>query len=277
MDWSDDDDDAEGCAPPRTMKPRGPAPGRSTPSSATTRSSASSTRDAGTSCGSSPPPRGRRETRRAASRGFVDANVDEWLALLKSSEDTSDGDDAGGVTGATGVFDEDGDLVGFGSTVVYGGDTDAPFGWVGNIVIAIRLSQEGSRVDGPQGGARLHGRRHARGAGRQRDGRAAVPQGWVRARRRRPPGGRCRGTRRSEFVQLWFEKRGDVATAVDAIDATADWSEGDGALITDMDAAVFGACRGNTLRAWRDTGHSCPSWRTAWDTPSRTDAVASCT
>ena len=56
MDWSDDDDDAEGCAPPRTMKPRGPAPGRSTPSSATTRSSASSTRGAGTSCGSSPPP-----------------------------------------------------------------------------------------------------------------------------------------------------------------------------------------------------------------------------
>ena len=46
---------------------------------------------------------------------------------------------------------------------------------------------------------------------------------------------------------------GDVAAAVAAIDATADWSEGDGALITDMDAAVFGACRGNTLRAWRDT------------------------
>ena len=64
-----------------------------------------------------------------------DANVDEWLALLKSSEDTSDGDDAGGVTGATGVFDEDGDLVGFGSTVVYGTNTDAPFGWVGNIVV----------------------------------------------------------------------------------------------------------------------------------------------
>ena len=36
-------------------------------------------------------------------------------------------------------------------------------------------------------------------------------------------------------------------------DAAADWSAGDGALIADMDAAVFGAPRGNALRAWRDT------------------------
>ena len=71
-----------------------------------------------------------------------DANVNEWLQLLTSSEDllTSSSDDdssePGGVTGAHGVFDENDELVGFGSTVVYGADSStSPFGWVGNIVV----------------------------------------------------------------------------------------------------------------------------------------------
>ena len=182
-----------------------------------------------------------------------DANVDEWLALLKSSEDTSDGDDAGGVTGATGVFDEDGDLVGFVSTVVYGGHTDAPFGWVGNIVVRSDYRKRGvaSMV--------LRAALDSMGAATLAvlDASAMGAPLYLKA-----------GFAPVAAVRRWTLSRdqalgissscasknaGDVAAAVAAIDATADWSEGDGALITDMDAAVFGACRGNTLRAWRDT------------------------
>ena len=189
-----------------------------------------------------------------------DANVDEWLALLKSSDDSdgdADGDAApGGVTGATGVFDEDGDLVGFVSTVVYGGHTDAPFGWVGNIVVRSDYRKRGvasmvlraaldsmgastlAVLDASAMGAPLY----------LKAGFAPVAavRRWTLSRE--DALGTAKNSKRAST-----NAAGDVAAAVAAADATADWSGGDGALITDMDAAVFGAPRGNTLRAWRDT------------------------
>jgi len=184
-----------------------------------------------------------------------DASVEEWLALLKSSDD-SDGDAApvGGVTGATGVFDEDGDLVGFGSTVVYGGDTDAPFGWVGNVVVRSDYRKRGvasmvlraaldsmgastlAVLDASAMGAPLY----------LKAGFAPVAavRRWTLSRDdalERDTAGRNGGT------------AGQNGGTAGRKDAAADWSAGDGALIADMDAAVFGAPRGNALRAWRDT------------------------
>ena len=175
-----------------------------------------------------------------------DASVEEWLALLKSSDD-SDGDAApvGGVTGATGVFDEDGDLVGFGSTVVYGGDTDAPFGWVGNVVVRSDYRKRGvasmvlraaldsmgastlAVLDASAMGAPLY----------LKAGFAPVAavRRWTLSRDdalERDTAGRNGGT------------AGQNGGTAGRQDAAADWSAGDGALIADMDAAVFGAPAG---------------------------------
>ncbi len=179
-----------------------------------------------------------------------DANVDEWLALLKSSDDSdgdADGDAAtGGVTGATGVFDEDGDLVGFVSTVVYGGHTDAPFGWVGNIVVRSDYRKRGvaSMV--------LRAALDSMGASTLAvlDASAMGAPLYLKA-----------GFAPVAAVRRWTLSRDDAlgtangkrASTNAGADAAADWSGGDGALIADMDAAVFGAPRGNTLRAWRNT------------------------
>lgn len=176
-----------------------------------------------------------------------DASVEEWLALLKSSDDSDGGDAApgGGVTGATGVFDEDGDLVGFGSTVVYGGDTDAPFGWVGNVVVRSDYRKRGvaSMV--------LRAALESMGASTLAvlDASAMGAPLYLKA-----------GFTPVAAVRRWTLSRDD-ALERDAANggtagqknAAADWSAGDGALIADMDAAVFGAPRGNALRAWRDT------------------------
>ena len=185
-----------------------------------------------------------------------DASVEEWLALLKSSDD-SDGDDAppgGGVTGATGVFDEDGDLVGFGSTVVYGGDTDAPFGWVGNVVVRSDYRKRGVasmvlRAALDSMGASTLAVLDASAMGAPLYLKAgftpvAAVRRWTLSRDdalERDTAGRNGGT------------AGQNGGTAGRKDAAADWSAGDGALIADMDAAVFGASRGNALRAWRDT------------------------
>ena len=185
-----------------------------------------------------------------------DASVEEWLALLKSSDD-SDGDDAppgGGVTGATGVFDEDGDLVGFGSTVVYGGDTDAPFGWVGNVVVRSDYRKRGVasmvlRAALDSMGASTLAVLDASAMGAPLYLKAgftpvAAVRRWTLSRDdalKRDTAGRNGGT------------AGQNGGTAGRKDAAADWSAGDGALIADMDAAVFGASRGNALRAWRDT------------------------
>ena len=182
-----------------------------------------------------------------------DANVNEWLQLLTSSEDllTSSSDDdssePGGVTGAHGVFDENDELVGFGSTVVYGADSStSPFGWVGNIVVRTDYRKRGvaSMVlraalesMGPNTVAVL-------------DASDMGQPLYLKA-----------GFRPVASVRRWTLSREDVEdqkAAPSPMTSTRLHRPRTGTAATGRSsrpwtAAVFGASRGNMLRAWRDT------------------------
>ena len=182
-----------------------------------------------------------------------DANVNEWLQLLTSSEDlvTSSSDDdssePGGVTGAHGVFDENDELVGFGSTVVYGADSStSPFGWVGNIVVRSDYRKRGVASMVLRAALESMGPNTVAVLDASDMGQPLYLKAGFR-----PVASVRRWTLSREDVE--DQKAGTVSDDVDASASTADWDGGDGALITAMDAAVFGASRGNMLRAWRDT------------------------